>query len=412
MGQYTVGLPERYVTSIQASPTFPDHVYVCQSGYKDNDWQSHLFISKERGEKWKAIRGDLPYISINDLIIIPEQKDSILFVATDAGVYGSLNAGKNWYKLGANLPLIAVYDLEYVPEKMELIAGTFGRSIHTYNIKSILEKEYTLTVSPASLQFPSTGGNYSLNIFSNTSWTVFKNQHFFNFSSTSGTNNSVVKVICEPNNTLSPRSGSIVIKGIGIDSVIIKVIQERFIPVFSISPQYLNFLQSGGIQSLSISTNTTWSLYESLDYISTSISNVNGNKLIDVKCTSNDTPNKREGVLKFLPNGMDTIFVKISQQGSIPSEISNKSRLTKVFKIFPIPITSDFIYLKRVNYSFFQEGINALLYNQTGHLIKSYQIPIYENAMTLNLSNLVNGTYFLVFRNEANQIIQTEKLIK
>jgi photosystem II stability/assembly factor-like uncharacterized protein len=408
----TVGLPERYVTSIQASPTFPDHVFVCQSGYKDNDWQSHLFISKERGEKWKAIRGDLPYISINDLVVIPEQKDSILFVATDAGVYGSLNAGKNWYKLGANLPLIAVYDLEYVPEKKELIAGTFGRSIHTYNIKSILEKEYTLSVSPASLNFPSSGGNYSLNIYSNTSWTLNKNQPFFNYLSSSGANNSVVKVTCEPNNNLSPRSGNIVIKGIGIDSTIIKVIQERFIPVFSISPQNLNFLQAGGNQSLSISTNTSWSLYESLDYISTSISNINGNTFIEVNCIPNGTSNKREGLLKFLPNGMDTIFVKISQPGSIPSGISNKSPSTKVFKVFPNPVTSNFITIKRDSNPYLQEGINAMLYNQTGHLIKTYQVPVYENSLILNLPYLTNGNYFLVFRNDANQIIQTEKLIK
>lgn len=98
------------------------------------------FLSKERGDKWRSIKGDLPYISINDLVIIPNHADSLLFVATDAGVYGSVNGGINWHKLGTNLPMVAVYDLHYVPEKMELIAGTFGRSIHTYNLKTILEK--------------------------------------------------------------------------------------------------------------------------------------------------------------------------------------------------------------------------------------------------------------------------------
>jgi len=160
----TSGLPERYVTSIQASPTFSDHVFVTQSGYKDNDWQSHIFLSRERGEKWKSIKGDLPYIAINDLVVIPGKKDSLLFVATDAGVYGSVNAGKNWYRLGRKVPLVAVYDLQYVPENKELIAGTFGRSIHTYSLKSLLENKYTLSVSPSNFNFTATGGKMNINI--------------------------------------------------------------------------------------------------------------------------------------------------------------------------------------------------------------------------------------------------------
>jgi hypothetical protein len=132
---------------MQASPSFTDNVYVTLSGYKDNDWQSHLFLSKERGDKWRSIKGDLPYISINDLVIIPNHADSLLFVATDAGVYGSVNGGLNWHKLGTNLPMVAVYDLHYVPEKMELIAGTFGRSINTYNLKTLLEKKYSIKLN-------------------------------------------------------------------------------------------------------------------------------------------------------------------------------------------------------------------------------------------------------------------------
>ncbi|MEY3322637.1 MAG: hypothetical protein RLZZ417_2220 [Bacteroidota bacterium] len=410
--QINNGLPERYVTSIQASPTFPDHVYVTQSGYKDYDWQSHLFLSKERGEKWRPVRGDLPYISINDLVIIPGRNDSLLFVATDAGVYGSVNAGGNWHKLGANLPLVAVYDLEYVPEKMELIAGTFGRSIHTYNLKSILEKELTLSVNPVSLQFPAIGGNVSLNISSNTNWELNKREPFLNLSSFAGSNNGMVKVTCEPNPTFDQRSGTILVNGTGVDSILIKVTQEKTIPFFSTFPQSLHFIETGGNQSLSISTNTTWNLFESLDFITTSISQVNGNSTIEVKSTMNSTSLKREGFLRFLPNGLDTLFVKITQAGSLASGSVNKSMSQGLFKVYPNPVTSEFITLQRLNQLNNPEGINALLYNQNGHLLKSYPIPVYENSTNLNLPNILKGAYYLVFRNKNHKILQTVKLIK
>ena len=406
------GLPERYVTSIQASPSFPNHVYVAQSGYKDNDWQSHLFISKERGEKWKSIRGDLPYISINDLVIVPGQNDSLLFVATDAGVYGSLNAGLNWHKLGSNLPLVAVYDLEYVPEKMELIAGTFGRSIHTYNIKSILEKELTLSVNPSNFQFPSTGGKYSLSISSNISWILSKKESFFNLSVVSGSNNGIVEVTCEPNTTFNQRSGTIVIKGSGVDSIIVKIIQEKSIPNFSISPQNLHFSETGGTEILSISTNTTWNLFESMDFVTTSILQVNGKSVVEVKSTSNNSNLKREGFLKFLPNGLDTSFVKITQAASIASGTINKSESSGFFKVFPNPVTSEMVTLKRLTHLINLNGMNALLYNQYGQLLKLYPIPVYENLISLKLPIIQKGTYFLVIRNEHHEILETIKFIK
>ena len=83
-----------------------------------------------------------------------------------------------------------------------------------------------------------------------------------------------------------------------------------------------------------------------------------------------------------------------------------------LFKVYPNPVTSEFITLQRLNQLNNPEGINALLYNQNGHLLKSYPIPVYENSTNLNLPNLLKGAYYLVFRNKNHNILQTVKLIK
>lgn len=131
-------LPDRYVSEVKASPSYADLVYVSMSGYKDNEFSPYLFRSEDRGETWSSIAGDLPNLSINDLYILPNTNDSILFVATDGGVYGTSNAGENWHRLGSNMPFVPVYDLEYDPQDEELIAGTFARSIMAYPLDSIL----------------------------------------------------------------------------------------------------------------------------------------------------------------------------------------------------------------------------------------------------------------------------------
>lgn len=133
----TAGLPDRYVTSIKTSPSLPNTIYVTHSGYKNNEFTPRLHRSDDKGNTWTDISGDLPDLAINDIFIETEGQDSILFVATDGGVYGTTNLGENWQRVGTNMPFIPVYDLEKNIAKNELIAGTYARSIMTYSLDSV-----------------------------------------------------------------------------------------------------------------------------------------------------------------------------------------------------------------------------------------------------------------------------------
>jgi xyloglucan-specific exo-beta-1,4-glucanase len=70
-----------------------------------------------------------------------------LFVATDAGVYYTINGGTNWIRAGNNMPVIPVYSLGLNTTGTKLVAGTFARSIQTLSIPALL----TGTVAEASL---------------------------------------------------------------------------------------------------------------------------------------------------------------------------------------------------------------------------------------------------------------------
>ena len=131
------GLPVRYVSDVMASPSFEDVVFVTHSGYKDNDDTPLIHRSTDRGSSWESIVGDLPPIAINELLVLPEREDSIIFVATDAGVYATQNGGTNWNRLGNNMPLIPVFDLTWNEEKNELVAATFARGILSYPLDSL-----------------------------------------------------------------------------------------------------------------------------------------------------------------------------------------------------------------------------------------------------------------------------------
>ncbi len=133
----TAGLPDRYVTSVHASPTLPNRIFTTHSGFRDNENIPHVHRSDNNGQTWTDISGDLPQLPVNDLLILPGHADTVLFAATDAGVYFTRNGGGSWARLGANMPFIPVFDLEQNITRNELVAATFARGIWTFPIDSL-----------------------------------------------------------------------------------------------------------------------------------------------------------------------------------------------------------------------------------------------------------------------------------
>ena len=137
--QINLGLPDRYVTDVEASFINPGVVAVSHSGYRDNDLVPHIHLSDDYGDTWTNISGDLPNLAINDIEMYQES-DSLIFVATEGGVYFTHNLGASWERLGNNMPAFNVADLEFDYTNSKLIAGTFCRSMLSISIDSLIQE--------------------------------------------------------------------------------------------------------------------------------------------------------------------------------------------------------------------------------------------------------------------------------
>jgi photosystem II stability/assembly factor-like uncharacterized protein len=136
----TNGLPDRYVTSVSFSRTFPNRIYVGLSGYRDNDQTPLIYASDDLGTSWKSIGNSLPTVAINKVLVLPSLTDVLydhIFVGTDAGVFYRNAVSNTWSKVGDNMVSIPVYDLTYNDVKNQLVAGTFGRGIQTFDLDQI-----------------------------------------------------------------------------------------------------------------------------------------------------------------------------------------------------------------------------------------------------------------------------------
>jgi photosystem II stability/assembly factor-like uncharacterized protein len=146
------GLPDRYVSSVRASPTTTNRVFVSFSGYKDNDFRALIYRSDNRGDSWQSIGETLPPLAVNDLLVLPGSRDSVIFAATDGGVYGTIDGGKRWERLGRQMPMVAIYHLGINPVQKTLVAGTYARSILTFPLDSLRTRRDVSTAEPGSIR--------------------------------------------------------------------------------------------------------------------------------------------------------------------------------------------------------------------------------------------------------------------
>lgn len=133
----SANLPSGYwVTKVQASSAEVGRVYVSLNGYRNDNFESLVFVSDNYGETWKRIGVDLPAEPVNVVREDPQNPD-LIYVGTDHGLYVSLDRGQNFMMMNHELPAVAIHDLVVHPRENELLVGTHGRSLYLADVKEV-----------------------------------------------------------------------------------------------------------------------------------------------------------------------------------------------------------------------------------------------------------------------------------
>ena len=130
------GLPDKWVSRVIASEHDIGTVYASFTGFREDDFEAYLYASRDFGESWTSIRGNLPSESVN--VIREDPHDAgVLYVGTDLGVYVSVDYGGTWHSLSANLPTTPVHDLQIHRRDDEMVIGTHGRSVFVLELEHV-----------------------------------------------------------------------------------------------------------------------------------------------------------------------------------------------------------------------------------------------------------------------------------
>lgn len=136
-------LPSNYVTSVNFSKKQAGTIYVTMSGYYSGFSSALVFKSIDNGATWIDISNNLPAIGVNDLITVISTpgNEELLFIGTDAGVFVSEDEGQTWDLMGSGLPIITIDAIDVSLSDRKIIAGTYGRSMWSYDISAVLGVE-------------------------------------------------------------------------------------------------------------------------------------------------------------------------------------------------------------------------------------------------------------------------------
>ena len=133
------GLPEwAQINSIDIHPFEPGGVYVAATSYKSDDFRPYLYRTDDWGESWRKITNGIPDDHFTRVVRADPDREGLLYVGTEFGVFYSIDDGANWRSLQLNLPLTPITDLAV--KEQDLVAATQGRGFWILDDLTVLHQ--------------------------------------------------------------------------------------------------------------------------------------------------------------------------------------------------------------------------------------------------------------------------------
>jgi len=136
-----LGAPKTaFVNDIKADLNDENTVYVCLDNHKFGDYKPYFYKSTDKGNSWTKITKGLPDKTLVWRMVQDHEKKELFFLATEFGIYTSLNGGQNWYQLKGGLPTISFRDLAIQKRENDLVGASFGRGFYVLDNYSPLRE--------------------------------------------------------------------------------------------------------------------------------------------------------------------------------------------------------------------------------------------------------------------------------
>ncbi|MFR9519956.1 MAG: BACON domain-containing carbohydrate-binding protein [Rikenellaceae bacterium] len=166
----------------------------------------------------------------------------------------------------------------------------------------------TFSFSSESNEVTDGAGSFTLNVISNTDWEITTYNTWLTVSPSSGSGNATVTVSYTANTTSASRSGSIFGYTDDQDAQASHAVSQAAAPYLTLDSTSESVTASSGSLTIDVTSNTDWSVSESLDWVTVSPTSGSGNDSVTVSYQANSNVSGRSGVITFSRGDTDVLF--------------------------------------------------------------------------------------------------------
>jgi photosystem II stability/assembly factor-like uncharacterized protein len=142
------GLPkETWINTFEPSTHKAGRAYVAINNYRNDDFNTYIYVTEDYGKTWESIEGDLPADRVARTLREDPKNPNLLYLGTELGLFISIDRGEHWVELKSNMPTLPFNDLVIHPRDNDLVLGTHGRGVWILDHVNALQE-----LSPEILQ--------------------------------------------------------------------------------------------------------------------------------------------------------------------------------------------------------------------------------------------------------------------
>jgi hypothetical protein len=261
-----------------------------------------------------------------------------------------------------------------------------------------LAGDTVLTISQGAFAVQSNIDTVSVNIISNSTWTVLAPQSWISVSPSNKTGNGVVQIIIAKNNSVLLRTATISISINGAREQIITITQNAGIAVISAAATANIGDTANSSITIPVTSNTDWNAITLVDWLTISQSTSTGNGSLIIYALANPTNSPRTAKILLLGIGALSQTITVIQAASTGTLINEFESISN--SIYPNPASSSFSVKTASN-------ADVLVYTSNGILVLRKNGYAGEH---ISIENLPVGMYHVIINTENG--ITDQKLIK
>jgi Viral BACON domain/Secretion system C-terminal sorting domain/Putative binding domain, N-terminal len=175
----------------------------------------------------------------------------------------------------------------------------------------------TLNITPAAWAPSPAGGTQSVTVTSNSPWSVTSNQAWLTLSAGSGTGNGSTTLTAAVNSAITTRSATVTYTVTGLPIQTVTITQAAAAATLSITPNTWSPTNAGGMQAITITSNSPWTVTSNQAWLTLSAASGTGNGTTTLTAAANGTISPRTSTVTYSIGGLPVLTVTVNQAAGL-----------------------------------------------------------------------------------------------